>query len=55
MQNIKELRNDIEKIKDIIRFLDAYKIKADKVVKELKQLEDSIQNQITWININCNY
>lgn len=55
MINIKELRNDIEKINDIIQFLDAYKIKSDETIKELKKLEESIRNQITWINVNCNY
>ena len=52
MQNIKELRSDIEKIKNIIRFFDAYKIKADEVRDELKRLNESIENQITWINVH---
>ena len=55
MENIKELRKDLEKINDIIRFFDAYKIKSDETIKELKQLEESIKNQITWINVNCKY
>jgi hypothetical protein len=55
MENIKEIRKDIEKIKDIIRFFDAYKIKADETIKELEKLENSLQNQITWLNVHCKY